>query len=338
MRPLLVLLLGPTAVVGLLALSSCQARRSDDGMGLEREAVFFGSDDFVEEGTVSLWSYTGTGCSGSVITPTVILTANHCVEGTVAEDWVIEIGPAPHPLPTHFVTEIVAPGPFTEDSMDDLALLVVNEPLPVPTYHVVTHLNSEVVGTHVRIVGYGLDEEGFSGRRQIGEMSVTRLAPLWLELAGETFPGSGDSGGPVLDAANQVIAVISRAGDNVGVVTRVDRLRWMMDPILHREGGCVTGDPEVCDGVDNNCDREVDEGCTRPGGPCDDDDRCRSGLCAHEATRDYCSRPCDPELPCPETMYCRSGRCVLGSPGEVGSFCRVDEEGEWRGHATDEQR
>lgn len=321
------------ACLAAAGLAAC-ADPGGSGAGPSRAAVVFGEPDFDEEGTVYLESGAGA-CSGSVIAPTVILTANHCVEGTVARDWDVYTGQSPTRLGAVAVDEIVRPGPFTETSVDDLALLVLNAELRVPRYVQAGVLAPTGEGSEVKIVGYGLDENDRSGRRLSATMEIAYVDRYMLELWGSSYPGSGDSGGPVIDDRGEVVGVISRGGPGVCIATRVDTFRWLLDPVLREQGGCVAGDPETCDGFDNNCDRVIDEGCTAPGEPCETAEECPTGRCEEVDGVAICTSPCDPtdREPCWAGAFCKEiegacgeGWCRLGSAGEgdAGELCDDD--------------
>lgn len=73
---------------------------------------------------------------------------------------------------------------------------------------------------------------------------------------------------------------------------------------------------ETCgDHIDNNCDGQIDEGCTAPhtgevGDDCTSDASCAGGACIQDWPGGYCSFVCGPGVPCPAGSDCYD----IGSP------------------------
>ena len=326
-----------SASVALAAIYLFACTPSDeDSLSSLRSPIVYGAPDY-DHPSVVMISAGGGGCSGTLISKSIVLTARHCLEGTEGDDWWVSEGRAPPLSPLVRGAEVVLAEDVEARMAEDIALLITREEVPLEPYLAAYDLDEDdLLASEVTVVGYGQDERGRSGFRQRCSMTVTAVHGLNMYLEGESFPSFGDSGGAILDADGFVIGVISRGGEGGVIVGRVDTHRWFLDPILRREGGCVPGDPEVCDGVDNNCDGEVDPGCASLGEPCESSDECVDGTCESVAGESICTLTCDPwsdEPPCWDGSYCweracGDGWCRNGTAGErpSGEACRDDQD------------
>jgi hypothetical protein len=68
--------------------------------------------------------------------------------------------------------------------------------------------------------------------------------------------------------------------------------------------------PEKCDGLDNDCDGETDEGLCDDGNGCTTDSCNTDGSCKHQQLQ---GTPCDDGNKCTGTDVCASGKCLGGA-------------------------
>jgi secreted trypsin-like serine protease len=165
-----------------------------------------------------------SACTGTVLTPTVVLTAGHCVvdEKTGAtepsEGFRVVTGVVNWTEPERQVSHVVQAIPYPKfvpgtarDGFGDVALLVLETPTTAPPIPIATPANRRLfkVGTHGIIAGWGMTRFGQENLTESLMWTRTIVASdrcegLWGRLCVIDFPDGtsaachGDSGGPLL--------------------------------------------------------------------------------------------------------------------------------------------
>ena len=195
-------------------------------------------------GLVIQQGYSGGGCSGSLIAPNLVLTAQHCIS-SVSTNGILcgtsRFSPVYSPrsifvtTETEFprfgyyeVSEVLVPVAQADVCGNDIALLVLDRNIvPSVTDPLIPRLDEPVeAGELFTAVGYGHtgDGSGAGVRRFIENRRVICSGYLngcqdgnqgiyENEWVGNDGTCEGDSGGPALDDRGQVIGVLSRGAE-----------------------------------------------------------------------------------------------------------------------------
>jgi hypothetical protein len=249
-------------IVGIIAVAALALV----GSAAPAVAVLYGQPDDNAHpyvGVVRFFDTDGTylwRCSGTLIAPTVFLTAGHCTDGTAtAEVWFSETAPSTPEVLSGDYEHGITGTPYTYPGFDfgtsldtgDVGIVVLNQPVQLPRYgDLPTAGEVDTLGKHplLTIVGYGIQDV-----RPVQIADVIRLTAT-VKLINDTSGYSGgfnlhlssnngvphrgglcfgDSGGPVL-LGDTVLAVNSFVlNDNCagsGYSFRIDRpeiLEWI---------------------------------------------------------------------------------------------------------------
>ena len=283
--------------VGLLVLVGCCAGPEDSGpLGTTAESIVNGTFDSGDPAVV----YIDAGCSGTLVTPKVVLTACHCLESSYNSPDVF-FGSDVNSSGTWVqgVHHQVYPGNCIGNG--DLAMITLAQPGPATPIPINDRDLGNHLGQQVRIVGFGVTGEnsGGSGTKRQGNSTLNSVdnGVMFCDPTQVSGTCYGDSGGPnfmTFESTEYLVGATSygtqACGSGLDASARTDtHHQWIMQYIAEH-------DPADC-GAD--------------------------GACAP-----FCDAP-DPDCPCAEDGHCTSA-CpdVLSDPDcngcGVDGFCRQD--------------
>jgi V8-like Glu-specific endopeptidase len=290
------------AAVLVLGLFGCEAAQEPAATPPAPEnaaPIIGGETDTGDPGVVAVYAQqlgatSGFLCTGSVIAPTVVLTAAHCVSpsetGANARFVVLTANDINKRGGQQLaVREVHANPRWSAHNLEnghDEGIVILAQPTslaPLPFNR--TPLGSSATGAALRIVGYGLDDGVDQTGAGVKRQALTKLGQVSTNLieVGDHRKGTcnGDSGGPAFMKLGGVETIVGTTsyGDSTcsdgGYDARVDVDLAFIEPFLADASCAPACSGRACGG----------DGCGGTCGACDAADSCSSaGKCVAPAS------------------------------------------------------
>ncbi|MBC7658908.1 MAG: trypsin-like serine protease [Chitinophagaceae bacterium] len=180
---------------------------------------------------VALTDNNGFFCTGTAVTPTLVITAAHCTDGESPDNVRIYVGngiTGGNMQGQYAVTKFVANPLYNQadpESDHDSAYLVLKTPLDLPASAYTPILTDPVEmkellrdGQDTYLVGFGIDKKQNAGIKNEVKAKVRKVLGSEVSLGGAGRDGcQGDSGGPAYGQLTsgewRVYGITSRGGD-----------------------------------------------------------------------------------------------------------------------------
>ncbi|MCA9617738.1 MAG: trypsin-like serine protease [Myxococcales bacterium] len=295
----------------------------EEAMASDEAAIVGGSIDNGDPAVVALTVQGQAFCTGTLVTPTVVVSAAHCIHPDIG------VSP-PTAISVYFGTGTsggtlipVVEGQYHPswslnggNGDNDISVLRLAQAAPTTPIPMMTgSLTQSFVGQTVRMIGFGITQAGGqdSGIKRQTTIVVGELYPKqWAFPENGTGTCNGDSGGTALANFGQgeVLVGIHTLSDctNYGVDERIDVHRTsFIDPFIGNEPQPTCAADGLCAA---NCG-EPDPDC-----PCAADGFC-TAACPNVAS----DPDCDPA--CAQNGVCVEVGCPVPDP-DCGPNCVAD--------------
>lgn len=347
-------------VVGFTACASPEPNPAElaEAVGSVTQAIEGGYLDSVDTAVVGIVTLSNGGvgaCSGTLIAPNVVLTAQHCVATlTTGEqvDCAKSTFGSPHQASSMYVTTkaVLSQNPADYRGVKEVIVPLEKGPVCGNDVAILVLVNSvDAADATPRIprvdvpaeqgelyyaVGYGLrGENGPSGTRYRRDQLKLRCVAAnckssqvddaeWL---GDTGVCQGDSGGPACDEQDRVVGVVSRGAPGCAFPVYGHVASWaefIKSNVV--KASVEAGLPTPAWATGFSTDRQFSYPI---GAACTVTSECPSNACLDG----YCTRMCSPEAACPDGYECASnGYCAQTkapvTTGGSGTTTEVTED------------